>query len=98
MKVGFLLLLLPLSFGSMSSEAQECLYTHAHSPLIKSIQVGVRGERMSHPYILLNDNKRIEIEFDHLGDNAPELSYSLIHCDADWTKSDLVTSDYLRGF
>jgi hypothetical protein len=98
MKVRFLFLLVPLSLSFMTASAQESYYTHAHNPLIKSLQVTVSGERVSNPYIHMQDSKRIEIEFDRIGENAPELSYSVIHCNADWVSSGLPVSEYLKGY
>lgn len=65
---------------------------------IHSLQVKVLGEIISEPYIELNNEKQIEISFDDLGDGYTGYSYSIIHCDADWKKSQLMVSEYMTGF
>lgn len=56
------------------------------------------GNPMSDPFIELHTNEQLELTFDIMGTEAPFLNYALIHCNADWTKSDLSPIEYLEGF
>ncbi len=46
----------------------------------------------------LNGNENIEIKFDFLDLDVHYFYYTIIHCNADWTPSDLSESEYLDGF
>ena len=50
------------------------------------------------PIISLEEEDWVEISFDLLGTVSERLTYSLIHCDAEWKKSQLVESEYMNGF
>jgi hypothetical protein len=50
------------------------------------------------PIIEGNSENQIEINFDILSVSSEYLTYTLTHCNADWTPSPLATSEYLSGF
>lgn len=50
------------------------------------------------PVLYLNENDRVVISFDELGDEFSRLQYKLVHCNADWKPSNLVESEYASGF
>ncbi len=56
------------------------------------------NQPISYPIIELNGNTQLEISFDDLDGDAKNYSYNIIHCDADWTPSDLSPFDYIDGF
>jgi hypothetical protein len=60
--------------------------------------VAVAGEPLSDPVIGLDDGKAVEISFDALETNFNRFAYSVVHCDADWTPSQLSPVEYLDGF
>lgn len=73
--------------------------TQPLSDEIYTIQVNADGNWQQLPIIQLNGNSYIRINFDRLGDNSSNtLRYSIIHCNADWTKSSLSDIEYLDGF
>jgi hypothetical protein len=47
--------------------------------------------------IPFNSESSIEISFDILGASSEYLTYTLTHCNADWTPSSLASSEYLVG-
>lgn len=53
---------------------------------------------MDIPVIRLGTNDRINIMFDQIGDEHSDLRYRLIHCNADWKKSNIIESEYIDGF
>lgn len=65
---------------------------------LKSIQVEVNGEWGEPPVVLLGGNNFIEISFDDLQHKYVRYTYNIIHCNADWKQSDLLESEYLKGF
>ena len=54
--------------------------------------------QLERPYLTLDDANRLEIAFDQLSHLSHHYTYSVIHCNADWTESDLMSSEYLKGF
>lgn len=90
----FLLLLLSIkSFGSTPPYR-----TKINVPNIKTLQAGISDEKYSLPIIELNSAQKIDIRFDEMSHESHTLAYKVIHCNADWTPSDLSTNEYLEGF
>jgi hypothetical protein len=52
---------------------------------------------LSTPVIELGTEQRLELIFDDLTAIPRSFSYSLVHCDADWNRSDLQPQEYLTG-
>jgi hypothetical protein len=68
------------------------------SSQIKSLRVEVAGELISEPFIELNGDKTLEVNFDVLNHTQGRYVYSIIHCDADWKQSILSPIEYMDGF
>lgn len=90
----FLLLVASLTVAN----AQVKYFTNVYNKQIKTLQVKVSGQMISDPYIALNSEDRIEINFDGLGSGYSRYAYSIIHCNSDWTQSQLVPIEYMNGF
>lgn len=65
---------------------------------IKSLQVKVGGEWGLPPVLLMNSGNFVEISFDDLQHNYVRYTYTITHCNADWTPSELNRSEYMDGF
>ncbi len=50
------------------------------------------------PVITLNNNETLTLLFDQLDANYQNFNYRIIHCNADWTPSNLSNIEYLEGF
>ncbi|MDO4755250.1 MAG: DUF5103 domain-containing protein, partial [Parabacteroides sp.] len=90
-----ILLFFALSTGT---NAQVKYFTDINNRQIKSLQVKVAGELISNPFIFLGDEQQIEINFDFMGDGFPRYAYNVIHCNGDWTQSQLSPIEYMEGF
>lgn len=97
MKVYSLLFLLFCAMA-ISVDAQVSYYTNVNSKQIKTLQVKVAGEMISEPFIELNGENRMEINFDAFNPGFGRYAYSVIHCNADWTQSSLSPIEYMDGF
>jgi len=84
--------------ASIYVDAQEAFRTEIFRDEIKSLEIKVEDELISTPYIELNGEKKIEIIFDALHHTGRRFAYSVIHCNADWTQSNLLPIEYMRGF
>ena len=78
--------------------AQQAYYTHVSDKMIKTLQIKAAGQLISEPFIALNGDQQIEINFDALGTGMSRYAYSIIHCNADWTQSSLSPIEYIDGF
>src|SRR4051812_19673946 len=71
---------------------------HIYRPTIRTVQFHQTTWEYAQPVIALNSNDQLELSFDDLDGDQKQYSISFIHCNADWTPSDLMTSEYLNGF
>lgn len=88
----FLLLLL-----SVSIQAQR-MRTAIFHPDIKTLQIGIQNEKYLLPIIELNNSDVLQVKFDEMSHKAHSYGYRVIHCNADWTPSNLTTNEYLQGY
>lgn len=68
------------------------------SPRFRTLKTQLIDYFDAPPIIRLGTNDRIEITFDEIGEDISYPEYRLIHCNADWQPSQLLESEYLRGF
>lgn len=52
----------------------------------------------SDPFIELGGENRIEVNFDAFNPGFGRYAYNLVHCNADWTQSNLSPIEYMNGF
>lgn len=72
--------------------------TQIFDSTIKTLQIGRADEKYSSNLLELNSNDVLKIKFDQLSHEAHAYSYKILHCNADWTASNLSTNEYLEGF
>lgn len=65
---------------------------------VRTLQVRPVDEWDGLPVISLDGSEAIEILFDEMSSQFRNLTYSIVHCNADWTRSDLSSIEYLQGF
>ncbi|MEP7168130.1 MAG: DUF5103 domain-containing protein [Bacteroidota bacterium] len=65
---------------------------------IKSVILEKAGVQLSDPVIGLNSGDQLELTFDDLDGDVKNYSYTFIHCNADWTPSQVIVSQYLLTF
>ena len=88
-----------LSVGDCATvHAQDAYRTKVFRDDIGSLEIKVEGELISTPFIELNGEKVIEISFDALHRTSGRFAYSVIHCDAGWKQSNLLSIEYMKGF
>ena len=92
----FIFIVLYLVFSANASARK--FKTGAFSDLIKTLQAGITDDPFAAPIIELESDRQIEISFDILEPEPRVYTYTLTHCNADWTPSQLVQSEYMNGF
>lgn len=65
---------------------------------IKTVLCFQKDQNLSIPIINLKSDEKISLIFDDHNDNMSNYFYRIIHCNANWLKSDLMESDYIDGF
>lgn len=78
--------------------AQTPLRTFVNDGRVKSLQVKVAGMIVSDPAIPLDGEEQLEVNFDVLGNGFSRYTYSVVHCNADWTPSIILPMEYMNGF
>ncbi|MDR0971306.1 MAG: DUF5103 domain-containing protein [Bacteroidales bacterium] len=88
------LTLLTLNVFSQNYVFEEKVYL----PLIKTVKLESKGADFSLPLLRLNTNDRITLKFDVLSEETEQYGYTIIHCNSDWTQSNLNPQEYIEGF
>ncbi len=78
----------------------EVLQDSVYKDNIYTLMLHPAGSPLSYPIINLKSNEVIKLSFDDLNiDNEiTDYQYTIIHCNSDWTQSDLFFYDYIDGF
>ena len=66
--------------------------------MIKTVLLHKETEPLSLPIINLNSEERLKFSFDDLNSEIKNLFITIEHCKSDWTKSNLMKSEYINGF
>ena len=78
--------------------AQSGYRTQIFNSNIKTLQIGIQNVDFQLPVINLNTSDVLQIRFDEMSHTAHSYSYKVLHCNADWTPSNLSTTEYITGF
>lgn len=65
---------------------------------IKSIQMIVNGIITSVPVLNLNSPDLMAVQFDDIGNREVDFYYKVIHCDRNWSPSNINDIEYIDGF
>lgn len=100
-KLLFYVLLGLLPFSSLwSQDFGNVIYNdHVYVSNIKTVQLLMPGKPFSNPIINLNNPAELlQLNFDDLNGGFTNYTYTIIHCNADWTPSNLFQNQYLAGY
>jgi len=65
---------------------------------IKTLLCHNKVDELSLPILNLNAEDQLLVSFDDLDADIKDYYYTIIHCNSDWTASDLMQSEYISGF
>ena len=94
MQVSFVPALCQEPYSDDHGEVREMVLDHS----LKTVQLFREGWPMSYPVVRLTGDVPLVLEFDDLSKDQPTFMYRMIHCNADWTPSDLTELEYLEGY
>lgn len=69
-----------------------------YHPMIHTLQTTVNDDWLHDDVITLGTDDCVTISFDHFTHDYRRFIYKIVHCNADWTPSDLFEVDYMDGF
>ena len=99
MKKSLILLWVSLISCSVFAQDENLVYQdHVYLDNIRSIKFHPTGLMTEPPLINLGSSSQIYLTFDDLDPDVKIYTYRLIHCDADWTPSDLTEGEYINGY
>jgi hypothetical protein len=94
-----LALIVIIVFAGAQLPAQNYLFTdYVYQSNIKFPEVYKTGSDQTNNIIELNSNQKLIFQFDDWDNDLKNYSYQVIHCNPDWTVSDLIHMQYMRGF
>lgn len=65
---------------------------------IKTLRIGRDAEKYGSATIQLGSDDVLKISFDQMSHLSKNYGYTLVHCKADWTESEISTNEYIDGF
>lgn len=74
------------------------LESNTYRPNIATVLLYKKNLDLSDPVIKLNTNEFFEFHFDVLDEDFETFQYKIIHCNEDWSASDLDDMEYIDGF
>lgn len=69
-----------------------------YHPMIHTLQTIVNDDWLHDDVITLGTDDWVSVSFDHFSHDYHRFIYKIVHCNADWTPSDLFEVDYMEGF
>lgn len=64
---------------------------------VHSVQLYRDGWKLSYPIIDLNSNLALELSFDDISPDIGNYYYKIVHCNFDWTPTNINEGDYVNG-
>ncbi len=96
MKNAFISLLLLLLFKSLFG--QDIFHDRIYKDNIKTAIFFKDGNELSFPVIDLKRSNKLVFTFDDLDGDVKSFTYTIKHCNSDWTASNLFQTDYIDGY
>lgn len=94
-----LTLLSLITFFPLLGQESGAFYTRPLQPNVRSLQVLANSTWGTYPILRLGSADYVTVSFDIINSTQVErLRYKLIHCDTNWTLSNLLETEYLDGF
>jgi hypothetical protein len=97
-KILFLLFLTGKMYVASSTEYPFPFINSVYDEYIKTVTFDVNNLASNFPVIALSGKDRLILKFDDLYNEERNFYYKIIHCNWDWTPSNLKEFDYLNGF
>ena len=97
-KNALLLSLTILTFSLFSQDTNLKNFDHVYKDNIRSVKLHLNGAFLSIPIVDLRSSAQLVLSFDDMSEDVSDYTYTIVHCNQDWSPSDLEELDYLDGF
>lgn len=77
---------------------EDALYEDSIRTVLFYPETGLQEQALFAPVLELSQARPLIIEFDELGDNFKRYNIKVLHCNADWTRSNLNELEYMDDF
>jgi hypothetical protein len=81
-----------------SPEFEKIYKNETYNQQIKTLLCHKTADELSLPILNLNAQGQLLVSYDDLDADIKDYYYTIIHCNSDWTESDLMQSEYISGF
>src|SRR6185503_7312999 len=71
---------------------------YAYKPTIKTVQLYGTQWEFSPALIEMNSDEQLQLSFDDLDGDKKQYTISFVHCNSDWTPSNLMIMEYMDEF
>jgi hypothetical protein len=93
-----LLLALMLCISTKASTFPFDFENKQYNELVHTVLIHPIDNQLLDPVIDLQEQEKLVLSFDLLGDIAPVFNYTIIHCSHNWKPSDIQPAQYISGF
>ena len=97
-KYTYFLVVIFISINTLAQNKNEVLNNLVKDKNIHTVLLHKQGDPLSYPIIKLNSEEKLQLSFDDFNTELQDYYYTIIHCNSDWTTSDLMQSEYIDGF
>ena len=80
------------------TEFEKIYKNETYNQQIKTLLCHKIQDELSLPLLNLNAEDQLLVSFDDLDADIKDYYYTIIHCNSDWTASNLMQSEYISGF
>lgn len=96
--VGSILFLVSLTLNGQPEEDTYVFENKVYVDYIKTVKFHIDGLDLTLPVTDLVNLSPLRLTFDDLSDEVSDYAYTFIHCNADWTQSNLAPMEYIDGY
>lgn len=86
-----------LSIACKAADGDSIIYDRIYKESIYTVLIHPVGFEPTLPIIELGTDQKLQLSFDDLENDNKFYTYTLIHCNADWTPSQLMYTQYAKG-
>lgn len=97
-KYSYFLVVILISINTLAQNKNEVLNSLLKDKNIHTVLLHKQGDPLSYPIIKLNSEEKLQLSFDDFNTELQDYYYTIVHCNSDWTTSDLMQSEYIDGF
>lgn len=87
-----------LSFTLWSQYEELVFEDYVYVTNLKSVKLSPMGNPLDPPIVYLGNSQRLMLTFDDMDNVQKDYTYDIIHCNKDWTPSEMERIEYLDGF